>query len=219
MPGQPKLREKNPGKRPKRNQRTMKKEQIRSSAYGQLMVIAAAQGVKVGANTSTAEILQECLNRASAHFRFAASKVDELDPEPAPILSGNSMQLIKLAKQYGVRVEEGDSDTTIRRKIQATLPEPMWERRYDAEGAYIGEEPSKWYRLEAAARAEVTNLAGMMEKLGLAERLVRVEEARAALVVRAVAEAAREVGVPRDQVRAMGELIRSKLEANERVEA
>lgn len=72
--------------------------------------------------------------------------------------------------------------------------------------------PSRWYTLEVEARRDVEKLAGMMTQLGIAERSVRVDEARAALVIASIKDAAIEAGLDNDQVRALGMALRSRLE-------
>jgi hypothetical protein len=71
--------------------------------------------------------------------------------------------------------------------------------------------PNRWYTLALDARRDVERLAGMMTQLGIAERHVRVEEARAVLVIAAIKDAAIEVGLTNDQVRNLGAALRSKL--------
>lgn len=66
--------------------------------------------------------------------------------------------------------------------------------------------------MEREARQEVEKLASMMTQLGIAERVVRVQEAQAVLVVAAIREAAIETGLSQDQVRRLGEAIRGRLD-------
>ena len=87
----------------------------------------------------------------------------------------------------------------------------FWVQKIDAQGNVLVE-PCKWYQLERAAAGEVERLAGMMAQLGIDERLVQVEEARAVMLVSAVRDAAREAGLNAGQVRALGASLRSKLE-------
>jgi hypothetical protein len=68
-----------------------------------------------------------------------------------------------------------------------------------------------WVHLEERMRLEVGHLAANMVKIGLAEREVRMKEAQAALIVAALVEAAREAGIPRDQVKRLGPALRAKL--------
>lgn len=71
---------------------------------------------------------------------------------------------------------------------------------------------NRWYVMEREARLEIEKLAAMMTQLGIAERVVRVEEAKAALLVAAVRDAAMEAGLDHDQVRALGVALRHRVE-------
>lgn len=97
-------------------------------------------------------------------------------------------------------------------EVDKLTPEKFWVTKTDAQGNVLTE-PNKWYQLEQACRAEVQSLAGLMSELGIAERAVRVEEAKAALMIAAVRDAAREAGLNAGQVRALGSALRSRLEA------
>lgn len=72
--------------------------------------------------------------------------------------------------------------------------------------------PNRWYTLSKEARKDVEHLAGMMTQLGIAERHVRVEEARAVLVISAIKEAAMDAGLSNDQVKLLGASLRDKLD-------
>lgn len=71
-------------------------------------------------------------------------------------------------------------------------------------------EPHPFVRMEREARLEIEKLAAMMTQLGIAERTVRIEEAKTALVVAAIRDVALEIGLTHDQVRALGEGIRER---------
>lgn len=71
--------------------------------------------------------------------------------------------------------------------------------------------PNKWYRVEREARQDIERLAGMMTQLGIAERHVRIQEAQAALMVAHIREASIEIGLPPEQVRALGEALRRRV--------
>lgn len=154
------------------NQRTRKRRNARSRAYGELIQIAAAKGVTAQAGQSSADMLQEVLDRAVSGMRYAASETDKLTPEE------------------------------------------FWVSKIDAQGNVLVE-PNKWYQLEVQCRAEVERLAGLMSQLGIAERAVRVEEARATLVVAAIRDAARDAGLSQKQMRALGAGLRERLAASE----
>lgn len=102
-------------------------------------------------------------------------------------------------------------------EVDKLSPEEFWVERIDAQGNRLVE-PNKWYQLEQDARAEVERLAGMMAQLGIAERQVRVEEAKAALIVAAIRDAAREAGLSGAQMRALGSGLRKRLEEQTPVE-
>lgn len=74
---------------------------------------------------------------------------------------------------------------------------------------------NEWLRLESRFAQELTSLCVNIERVGLQERMVRIEEGKAALLVRALTEAAREAGIPRDQVRKLGPALRTHLQVLE----
>jgi hypothetical protein len=86
----------------------------------------------------------------------------------------------------------------------------FWVRYWDAQGN-VRVEPNKWYKLEAALREEVHHIAADMMRLGIAERLVEVEERKSAWVLAAIRAAASDAGLDNDQVRKLGEGIRKRL--------
>lgn len=133
------------------------------------MEVASEVGMSVRPGMSSAEVLQECLDRVVGGMRYAASEVDKLSPDE------------------------------------------FWVYKIDAQGNRLTE-PNKWYQLEVQCREEVERLAGMMSQLGIAERQVQVEEARAVLIISAIRDAAREAGIPQKQVRALGQGLRERLE-------
>lgn len=96
-------------------------------------------------------------------------------------------------------------------QLDLVPPGQFWVQKIDAQGNVLVE-PCKWYQLERAAASEVERLAGMVVQLGIDERLVKVEEAKAVLLISAVRDAAREAGIPANQVRALGSALRDKLE-------
>lgn len=83
----------------------------------------------------------------------------------------------------------------------------------------------EWLRMETSLTAQLTKLCIDIAKVGLAERLVQVEEARANLIVRAFTAAALESGISRDQLRQVAPKFREQLQllqgagADERVAA
>jgi len=88
--------------------------------------------------------------------------------------------------------------------------EEFWVRFVDAQGN-TRVEPNKWWKLEQALREEVSGLASDMTRLGIAERQVAVEEQKAAWVLAAIRAAAADAGLSNDQVRLLGEGIRTRL--------
>lgn len=163
------------------------KSQTRARIFRELVHIAAEQGASISLGTSTADALQECLDRAVALFRFAVDQVDNLSlPENLP---------------PGV-------------EYLADLPtssDPLYEVISNPQGPDVIQ-PHRYVLMEREARAEVEKLASMMTQLGIAERVVRVQEAQAVLVVAAVREAAIEAGLSHDQVRLLGSRLRERLE-------
>ena len=86
----------------------------------------------------------------------------------------------------------------------------FWVRYWDAQGN-VRVEPNKWYKLEAALRDEVHQVAADMMRLGIAERMVEVEERKAAWVLAAIRAAAADAGLDNEQVRRLGDGIRRRL--------
>jgi glutamate 5-kinase len=86
----------------------------------------------------------------------------------------------------------------------------FWVRYYDAQGN-IRVEPNKWFVLERAMREEAVKLATKMVELGLAERAVAVEEAKAVMVAQAVRAAAEAAGLAPLQIERLGEELRKGL--------
>lgn len=75
----------------------------------------------------------------------------------------------------------------------------------------FGPVTNAYVEAEAKLRKEVHHMAARMVDIGIADRAVRVREAQAMLIVRALTEAAREAGIPRDKVRALGPALRNHL--------
>lgn len=75
--------------------------------------------------------------------------------------------------------------------------------------------PHQWVRLEERLRQELTTLCINVERVGLAERMVRIQEARALLIIRALEETLRELGIPKAKLKQVGPLFRQRLLAIE----
>jgi hypothetical protein len=69
----------------------------------------------------------------------------------------------------------------------------------------------QYVRLEKDLAQEVGALCINMERVGLAERLVNIQEAKATLILRALTAAAEEQGIPRHQLRGLGPAFRRHL--------
>lgn len=89
--------------------------------------------------------------------------------------------------------------------------DPLYEVISNPQGPDVVE-LHRYLRMEREARVEVEKLAAMMTQLGIAERVVRVEEAKAALLIAAVRDAAMEAGFDHDDVRKLGEALRHRVE-------
>jgi hypothetical protein len=72
----------------------------------------------------------------------------------------------------------------------------------------MGRIPNEWIRLRDEYRDRVANLANALVRNGIADRAVQVQEARAALMVQMVVEAAERAGLSRTQVKALGSELR-----------
>jgi hypothetical protein len=66
-------------------------------------------------------------------------------------------------------------------------------------------------RLQRQTQKELAELCFNMARLGLAERMVNIQEARARLIERALVDAALEAGIPRGKLRAIGPIFRRNL--------
>lgn len=100
----------------------------------------------------------------------------------------------------------------------AVPADEFWVKYWDAQGN-VRVEPNKWFQLEKAMREEATKLAARMQELGLAERAVALEEAKAIMVAQAVRAAAEAAGIPDDQIQRLGEELRKGLESGAVLEA
>jgi hypothetical protein len=176
MAGHSSTKSKGEGSKPPPNQRTTRKKAARREAFRELMDHAAIADIKIRLGVSTADALQECLDRAVTIFRMAAAKVDEL-PED---------------EMFEVEVGPNGATSLV---------------------------PNRWRIMEDAARVEIERLAAVMTGLGIAERRVRIEEAMAQMLVAQIRDAALAVGIPHDQVRALGAALRDRVaEASTEVE-
>lgn len=161
-----------------------RKTEARRKIFRELVHMAAEQGAAIELGVSTAGALQECLDRAVALYRFAADQVDRITP-PDGVWEGQSL---------------------------ADLPvsdDPLFEVMPNPQGPDLVTR-HRYFLMEQEARLEIEKLASMMTTLGIAERVVRVEEAKAALLIAAVREAAMDIGLTHDQVRDLGAALRRR---------
>lgn len=75
----------------------------------------------------------------------------------------------------------------------------------------FGPIPHQWVRAEERLRLELGSLAVNVERVGLAERMVRLQEARALLIIQALTESLVEAGVPRSKLKEVGPAFRRRL--------
>jgi hypothetical protein len=153
----------------------------RSRIFRELVHVAAEQGASIHLGISTADALQECLDRAVALLRFASNQIDNLLIDAPDDLANLGYEEDPL---FEVITNPQGPDTLL---------------------------PHRYLKMEEEARREVEKLAAMMTQLGIAERVVRVEEAKAALIVAAIRESALEAGISHDQVRLLGAALRRRL--------
>lgn len=141
-------------------------------------------------------------------------------------------RLLHQARQEAARQAEGvrlDADPAV--ALQEVLDRSLVMMRYAAsqadeldsdslfvsgwtggENGSFAKVPHEWLRLEADLRQEVATLAGRMVQLGIADRAVALEEAKAAILINAILAAARKSGIARDQIKALGPAIREELQ-------
>jgi hypothetical protein len=98
------------------------------------------------------------------------------------------------------------------RQGDAVPLDKFWVEKWDAQGNRLVE-PNKWFQLERAMRDEAVRLAARMQELGLAERAVALEEAKAVMVAQAVRAAAEAAGFDDEQVQRLGVELRKGLES------
>jgi hypothetical protein len=72
----------------------------------------------------------------------------------------------------------------------------------------VGQIPNEWIRLRDRYREEVGRLAISMEAKGIAERRVKVEEAKAVMMAQLIRQAAERAGLEPAQVQRLGEELR-----------
>jgi hypothetical protein len=169
-----------------------RKSEARRRIFRELVHMAAEQGASISLGVSTGDALQECLDRAVAIWRFAADQVDSITPPQA---------LDPSHPDY-------DPDSSL-----ANLPtheDPLFHVITNPQGPDLIVR-HRYIEMEREARLEIEKLAAMMTQLGIAERVVRVEEAKATLMVAAVREAAMEAGLDHDQIRRLGAALRDKV--------
>lgn len=70
----------------------------------------------------------------------------------------------------------------------------------------------EWIRAEQYLADRLARVCIEVERVGLAERMVALEESKAQLFVRALQAAAADVGIPRDKVKALGPALRTQLD-------
>lgn len=162
-----------------RNQRTASQRKVRSEVFASLLEVARDQGVfdLIRTDTSTADALQLCLDRAVAIWAFCVDQANRL-------------------------AIEVDADTGEPVGFFQPSPTPADPFRVL---------PNQWVQYERLARQDIEQLASDMTRLGIAERQVRVAEAQAALVAASVRDAAMSIGLAPEQVRELGEALRSRL--------
>jgi hypothetical protein len=164
-----------------------RKRSTRARIFRELVHIAAEQGHEIPLGISTADALQQCLDRAVSLLRFAQDQVDEIIPESWQLPEGyDSISQLPVEQ------------------------DPLFEVTPNPNGAPTVRR-HRYLEMEAEARTEVEKLAAMMTQLGIAERVVRVQEAQAALMISAVRDAAMMIGLDNDQIRELGAALRHRV--------
>lgn len=96
-------------------------------------------------------------------------------------------------------------------KYASTKADALPEDKLEVVTAF-GPMPHQWVRAEERLRIELASLCVNVERVGLAERMVRIQEARALLIVQALTEAAAEAGIPRAKLKQIGPAFRRRLQ-------
>lgn len=95
------------------------------------------------------------------------------------------------------------ADIRLAQKMVDRLPESeLWR------DTMVGKIPHEWIRLRDDYRSQLSHLAMAMEAKGIAERRVRVDEARAVLMAQMVRTAAERAGLNGNQIKALGSALR-----------
>lgn len=92
-----------------------------------------------------------------------------------------------------------------RMKVDEIPEDEFWK------STIAGEVPHHWYQLELNALDRCERIAGLIEKLDLEARIVRLEEAKAALVVASVRRAAEKAGLSQAMIRRLGAALRDEV--------
>lgn len=131
-------------------------------------------------------------------------------------------ELMEMAAANNVRRPRGADAATIMQEIMErrlgdwrwatsqldNVPaEEFWVHKIDAQGNVLVE-PCKWYQLEQAASAELERITNMIVGAGLAERAVRVEEAKAAMLISALRDALESLKLTPEQRSLVGPTLR-----------
>lgn len=91
-----------------------------------------------------------------------------------------------------------------------TGEEGFWETWFDPQGN-LRIEPSRWIQREDALRKEVFEMATAMGHLNIDERMARVDEAKLAILARALQAAARRANLTEEQRRMLGSALRDEI--------
>lgn len=124
--------------------------------------------------------------------------------DPADALQWMVARTSALAKHAAERVDGLDEDALTFRIYAADPHTGSLKPTGVADHEYV--------RLEDRLFSRLSSLCVNVERIGLGERMVRIEEAKMMLVVRALQAALRDVGVEPAKVKAIGPAFRSQLE-------
>jgi hypothetical protein len=90
-------------------------------------------------------------------------------------------------------------------------PDEFWVPKLAGTGRVIGTEPHHRHTLERAAAEEVERLVALAENLGLADRLLKLEEQQSAAVGHALRAACAKIGMSADEQRELALALRDEL--------
>lgn len=96
-------------------------------------------------------------------------------------------------------------------ELDAIAPSDFWIPVFDRSGNVARHDPHHKYRLEREAAAEVERIVALAESLGLADRMIALEEQQTAAIGAALRAACERIGMARDVQAALATALREEI--------